>query len=91
MEQPRHDPASTPLALWLAFQFPERHFLGLTVGQELRLGHRRLSSDQQQSVLAQVGLGGLNLQQALERLVVVSNVALPSPSSCWGCGGPAAG
>ena len=52
----------------LVFQFPERHFLGLTVGQELRLGHRRLSSDQQQSVLSQVGLGGLSLQQAPERL-----------------------
>ena len=25
----------------LVFQFPERHFLGLTLGQELRLGHRR--------------------------------------------------
>jgi energy-coupling factor transport system ATP-binding protein len=27
----------------LVFQFPERHFLGLTVGQELRVGQRRLS------------------------------------------------
>ena len=35
---------------WLCgvvFQFPERHFLGLTVGQELRLGHRRLPGEEQ--------------------------------------------
>ena len=32
---------------WLSgmvFQFPERHFLGLTIAQELRLGHRRLTA-----------------------------------------------
>lgn len=29
----------------LVFQFPERHFLGLSVGQELRLGHRRLGGE----------------------------------------------
>ena len=52
----------------LVFQFPERHFIGLTVGQELRLGHRRLSSERLQQALAQVGLAGLPLTQAPERL-----------------------
>jgi energy-coupling factor transport system ATP-binding protein len=52
----------------LVFQFPERHFLGLSVGQELKLGHRRLSSEEAAAVLRQVGLGGLALQQAPEQL-----------------------
>jgi energy-coupling factor transport system ATP-binding protein len=50
------------------FQFPERHFLGLTVGQELRLGQRRLGGEAIEQVLAQVGLAGISLQQAPERL-----------------------
>ena len=29
----------------LVFQFPERHFLGLSVGQELKLGQRRLTAE----------------------------------------------
>ena len=52
----------------LVFQFPERHFLGLTVGQELRLGQRRLSNADAVAALARVGLQGLNLQSAPERL-----------------------
>lgn len=52
----------------LVFQFPERHFLGLTVGQELKLGHRRLSADDAATVLAQVGLEGLSFSQAPEQL-----------------------
>lgn len=52
----------------LVFQFPERHFLGLTVGQELRLGQRRLASDQLAQVLELVGLAGLSLQQRPEQL-----------------------
>ncbi len=52
----------------LVFQFPERHFLGLTVGQELKLGQRRLATEQLERALAQVGLAGLPLQQAPERL-----------------------
>jgi energy-coupling factor transport system ATP-binding protein len=52
----------------LVFQFPERHFLGLTVGQELRLGQRRLASDQLAQVLELVGLGELSLQQRPEQL-----------------------
>ena len=52
----------------LVFQFPERHFLGLTVGQELKLGLRRLSADDAEAMLDLVGLGGLSLQQAPEQL-----------------------
>ena len=29
----------------LVFQFPERHFLGLTLRQELQLGQRRLAEE----------------------------------------------
>lgn len=52
----------------LVFQFPERHFLGLTVGQELKLGHRRLSADDAAVVLRQVGLEGLAFTQVPEQL-----------------------
>lgn len=52
----------------LVFQFPERHFLGLSVGQELRLGHRRLATEQLRGALDRVGLGGLALQQPPELL-----------------------
>jgi energy-coupling factor transport system ATP-binding protein len=52
----------------LVFQFPERHFLGLTVGQELKLGRRRLSAEDAAAVLRRVGLDTLSLQQAPERL-----------------------
>jgi energy-coupling factor transport system ATP-binding protein len=52
----------------LVFQFPERHFLGLTVGQELRLGQRRLEGERLQQVLERVGLGAIPLQKPPERL-----------------------
>lgn len=56
---------------WLCgvvFQFPERHFLGLNVSQELKLGHKRLTSEEQSNVLRRVGLGDVDLRQAPERL-----------------------
>ncbi|MDC0277567.1 energy-coupling factor ABC transporter ATP-binding protein [bacterium] len=56
---------------WLCgvvFQFPERHFLGLNVSQELKLGHKRLSSEERFNVLRRVGLGDVDLRQAPERL-----------------------
>lgn len=52
----------------MVYQFPERHFLGLTVAQELRLGHRRLESELQGQVLRKVGLSQVDLRQAPERL-----------------------
>ena len=56
---------------WLCgvvFQFPERHFLGLSVNQELKLGHRRLSTEAIYQVLRRVGLSNVDLKQAPERL-----------------------
>ena len=52
----------------VVFQFPERHFLGLTVSQELRLGHRRISSEDQVKALTKVGLNELNFKEAPEKL-----------------------
>lgn len=52
----------------LVFQFPERHFLGLSVGQELKLGQRRSDGERLDQVLALVGLDGLSLQRQPERL-----------------------
>lgn len=55
----------TPLHLQqlggLVFQFPERHFCGGTVLEELRLGHPELGSDRVHSALDEVGLGHLSL------------------------------
>lgn len=52
----------------IVFQFPERHFLGLSVSQELRLGHRRVGHDLEQRVLQRVGLETINRKTAPERL-----------------------
>jgi len=52
----------------LVFQFPERHFLGLTVRQELQLGQRRLREERLGAVLTQVGLNHVPPQQPPERL-----------------------
>lgn len=45
----------------LVFQFPERHFCGGTVLEELRLGHPELGSEQVHQALAEVGLEDLSL------------------------------
>jgi energy-coupling factor transport system ATP-binding protein len=52
----------------LVFQFPERHFLGLSVGQELRLGQRRPATERLEQILDLVGLAGLSPQQPPEQL-----------------------
>jgi energy-coupling factor transport system ATP-binding protein len=44
----------------LVFQFPERHFCGSTILEELRLGHIDLDGDRIQSALNSVGLSHLN-------------------------------
>jgi energy-coupling factor transport system ATP-binding protein len=65
------EPCSAQRRRWLCglvFQFPERHFLGLTLAQELRLGHRRLEAERIEAVLERVGLAGLPPEQAPERL-----------------------
>lgn len=45
----------------LVFQFPERHFCGGTILEELRIGHPELGSEQVQQALSEVGLGDLSL------------------------------
>lgn len=46
----------------LVFQFPERHFCGGTILEELRLGHPELRSERLHQALQEVGLGDLSLQ-----------------------------
>lgn len=45
----------------LVFQFPERHFCGGTILEELRLGHPELGSEQVRTALSEVGLEHLPL------------------------------
>jgi energy-coupling factor transport system ATP-binding protein len=46
----------------LVFQFPERHFCGHTLLEELRLGHPELGKERIEQALAAVGLNHLSLQ-----------------------------
>jgi energy-coupling factor transport system ATP-binding protein len=46
----------------LVFQFPERHFCGNSILDELRLGHPELTRERIQQVLVEVGLDHLALQ-----------------------------
>jgi energy-coupling factor transport system ATP-binding protein len=52
----------------LVFQFPERHFCGRTILEELRLGHPELSGDRIREALEEVGLGELSLQHSPQNL-----------------------
>ena len=52
----------------LVFQFPERYFLGLSVAQELRLGLKKLTTEEQISTLTKVGLVNLDLKRPPESL-----------------------
>ncbi len=52
----------------VVFQFPERHFIGLTILQEMRLGNRKLSYEIIQEILTKVGLSKINLRQSPEYL-----------------------
>ena len=45
----------------LVFQFPERHFCGGTILEELRLGHPELGSERVKQALSDVGLENLPL------------------------------
>lgn len=45
----------------LVFQFPERHFCGGTILEELRLGHPDLLSDRIEQALGEVGLAQMSL------------------------------
>lgn len=46
----------------LVFQFPERHFCGGTILEELRMGHPELGSKRVHDALGEVGLADLSLQ-----------------------------
>ncbi|WP_427160256.1 ABC transporter ATP-binding protein [Aliinostoc sp. HNIBRCY26] len=48
----------------LVFQFPERHFCGGTILEELRLGHPELGSERVRHTLSEVGLEHLSLSTA---------------------------
>jgi len=48
----------------LVFQFPERHFCGRTILEELRLGHPELGIDQVHEALCEVGLDHLSLNNS---------------------------
>jgi energy-coupling factor transport system ATP-binding protein len=59
------DQELTPLHLQqlagIVFQFPERHFCGKTILEELRLGHPELTRSQVEDALKEVGLDYLSL------------------------------
>ncbi|MFE4108320.1 ABC transporter ATP-binding protein [Almyronema epifaneia] len=46
----------------LVFQFPERHFCGHTVLEELRLGHPELTAERMKQALSAVGLEQISLE-----------------------------
>ncbi len=46
----------------IVFQFPERHFCGGTILEELRLGHPDLSYQKIQETLTEVGLGEISYE-----------------------------
>ena len=52
----------------VVFQFPERYFLGTTIGKELKIGHKSLREKNIDRVLKKVGLSGINLTQPPEQL-----------------------
>ena len=52
----------------VVFQFPERYFIGTTVGKELKMGHKSLKDKNLETVLKKVGLMDINLKQPPELL-----------------------
>ena len=52
----------------IVFQFPERFFIGTTIGKELKIGHKLLKRDKIYQVLDQVGLSKINLSMPPENL-----------------------
>lgn len=52
----------------LVFQFPERHFCGGTILEELRLGHPELGAEQVNQALIEVGLDQLPLHTSPQAL-----------------------
>ncbi len=52
----------------LVFQFPERHFCGLTILEELRFGRPEVREAEVRQALAQVGLADIPLNQSPNQL-----------------------
>ena len=52
----------------VVFQFPERYFLGTTIGKELKIGHKSLRQEKIKKVLNKVGLSDINLKEPPEKL-----------------------
>ena len=52
----------------VVFQFPERYFIGTTVGKELKVGHKFLREKSIEIVLKKVGLADINLTTPPEQL-----------------------
>jgi energy-coupling factor transport system ATP-binding protein len=52
----------------LVFQFPERHFCGSTILEELRLGHPELGSERVKQALQAVGLEQLSIHASPQAL-----------------------
>tara|TARA_Y100001978_G_C23528697_1_gene353866 strand:+ start:21 stop:656 length:636 start_codon:yes stop_codon:yes gene_type:complete len=52
----------------IVFQFPERFFIGTTIGKELKIGRKTIKQDNIDSVLKQVGLSKINLSMPPENL-----------------------
>ncbi len=52
----------------VVFQFPERYFIGTTVGKELKIGHKFLREKSIEIVLKKVGLADINLTTPPEQL-----------------------
>ena len=67
----KNKPISSRQRRWISgvvFQFPERYFLGGTVGKELKIGHKSLREKNIDLVLKKVGLSGISLTQPPEQL-----------------------
>ena len=52
----------------LVFQFPERFFLGATIGKELKFGYKSIKEIKIKKVLNKVGLSKINLTDPPEKL-----------------------
>ncbi len=61
-------PARLRTLAGLVFQFPERHFCGLTILEEIRFGHPELREVEIRQALAQVGLDQMALNRSPNQL-----------------------
>ena len=52
----------------VVFQFPERYFIGTTIGKELKIGHKSLREKNLEIVLKKVGLENIKMTKPPEKL-----------------------